>query len=140
MIACVEIEQDGIRDTVKHFETCYINYVETFAFNCEGCLRVIHAKSRGGRNKKIRIAMARYKYVTLCSLSLRSTAQNIKVTRHKTRQRTTSRDMHTDKNDREASWEKDGSSSATYHRKEKAVDCSRYSLVLILGERRNQYK
>ncbi|GBO04920.1 hypothetical protein AVEN_193866-1 [Araneus ventricosus] len=39
---------------------------------------------------------------------------------------TTSRDKHTDKNDREASWEKDGSSSATYHRKEKAVDCNRY--------------
>ncbi|GBO17398.1 hypothetical protein AVEN_227068-1 [Araneus ventricosus] len=58
--------------------------------------------------------------------SLRSTAQNIKVTRHKTRQRTTSRDKHTDKNDREASWEKDGSSSATYHRKEKAADCNRY--------------
>ncbi|GBO23921.1 hypothetical protein AVEN_22237-1, partial [Araneus ventricosus] len=60
-------------------------------------------------------------------IRLRSTAQNIKVTRHKTRQRTTSRDKHTDKNDREAPWEKDGSSSATYHRKEKAADCNRYS-------------
>ncbi|GBM64004.1 hypothetical protein AVEN_217803-1 [Araneus ventricosus] len=28
---------------------------------------------------------------------------------------------------REASWEKDGSSSATYHRKEKAVNCNRYT-------------
>ncbi|GBM04699.1 hypothetical protein AVEN_44836-1 [Araneus ventricosus] len=59
-------------------------------------------------------------------IKLRSTAQKIKVTRHKTKQRTTSRDKHTDKNDREASWEKDGSSSATYHRKEKAADCNRY--------------
>ncbi|GBL92194.1 hypothetical protein AVEN_91528-1 [Araneus ventricosus] len=64
---------------------------------------------------------------------LRSTAQNIKVTRHKTRQRTTSRDKRTDKNDREASWEKDGSSSATYHRKEKASDCNRYSTQLKLS-------
>ncbi|GBM21012.1 hypothetical protein AVEN_9707-1 [Araneus ventricosus] len=46
-----------------------------------------------------------------------------------TRQRTTSRDKHTDKNDREASWEKDGSSSATYHRKEKAADCNRYKVT-----------
>ncbi|GBN65574.1 Zinc finger CCHC domain-containing protein 24 [Araneus ventricosus] len=60
-------------------------------------------------------------------VQLRSTSQNSKVTRHKTRQRTTSRDKHTDKNDREASWEKDGSSSATSHRKEKAADCNRYS-------------
>ncbi|GBO43318.1 hypothetical protein AVEN_86901-1, partial [Araneus ventricosus] len=28
---------------------------------------------------------------------------------------------------REASWEKDGSSSATYHRKEKAADCNLYN-------------
>ncbi|GBN92147.1 hypothetical protein AVEN_198876-1 [Araneus ventricosus] len=56
----------------------------------------------------------------------RSTAQNIKVTTDKTKQSTTSRYKHTDKNDREASWETDGSSSATYHRKEKASDCNRY--------------
>ncbi|GBM48358.1 hypothetical protein AVEN_37808-1 [Araneus ventricosus] len=66
-------------------------------------------------------------------IRLRFTAQNIKVTRHKTRQRTTSRDKHTDKNDREASWEKDGSSSATYHRKEKAADCNRYIAPIIEG-------
>ncbi|GBN47550.1 hypothetical protein AVEN_100997-1 [Araneus ventricosus] len=48
----------------------------------------------------------------------------------------------TDKNDREASWEKDGSSSATYHRKEKAADCNRYkkkkNLVLKENLGRNQ--
>ncbi|GBN05885.1 hypothetical protein AVEN_160890-1 [Araneus ventricosus] len=66
---------------------------------------------------------------------LRSTAQNIKVTRHKTRQSTTSRDKHTDKNDREASWEKDGSSSATYHRKEKAADCNRYKTTISTADK-----
>nr|GBO10911.1 hypothetical protein AVEN_93654-1 [Araneus ventricosus] len=60
--------------------------------------------------------------------SLGYVPQNIKITRHKTRQRTTSREQYTDKNDREASWEKDGSSSATYHRKEKAADCNRYKM------------
>ncbi|GBM61789.1 hypothetical protein AVEN_18346-1 [Araneus ventricosus] len=60
-------------------------------------------------------------------IRLRSTEQNIKVTRHKTR----SRDKHTDKNDREASWEKDGCSSATYRRKEKAADCNRYTFPFL---------
>ncbi|GBO12023.1 hypothetical protein AVEN_63620-1 [Araneus ventricosus] len=67
-------------------------------------------------------------------IRLRSTAQNIKVTTHKTKQSTTSRDNHTDKNDREASWEKDDSSSAAYHRKEEAVDCNRYKVLFIFKD------
>ncbi|GBN22833.1 hypothetical protein AVEN_153334-1 [Araneus ventricosus] len=55
-----------------------------------------------------------------------------KVPRHSTlkgtRQRTTTQDKYTEEEERERHHGKnpDGSSSATYHKKEKAVNCNRY--------------
>ncbi|GBN95910.1 hypothetical protein AVEN_108689-1 [Araneus ventricosus] len=61
----------------------------------------------------------------------------LKSTRHKTRQRTTSQDKYTEKKkQRHHGKNPDGSSSATYHKKEKAVNCNRFSFeknqILIL--------